>query len=133
MLRPKGLDHVGLVVTDLDRSLRFYCEGLGLQLLRTSGPNADGVGSAVLKVGEQEINIFSGASFGPADGARSFGIDHFWLNVDGVAVDHLIAELRKAGVEVVKGPVQRRDGISVFVHDPDGVRVELRVANERDR
>jgi catechol 2,3-dioxygenase-like lactoylglutathione lyase family enzyme len=28
MLRPNALDHVDLIVTDLDRSLRFYVEGL---------------------------------------------------------------------------------------------------------
>ena len=53
MLRPKALDHVGLIVTDLDRSLRFY-KALGLELLRRSERCTGS--SAVLKVGAQEIN-----------------------------------------------------------------------------
>jgi len=40
MLRPKDLDHVGLKVTDMDKTLHFYHQMLGLELLRTSGPNA---------------------------------------------------------------------------------------------
>ena len=83
MLQPKGLDHVGLVVADLDKTLHFYCAGLGLQLLRTSGPNADGVRSAVLKVGNQEINVFSRSDLVPANNAGAVGIDHFCLNMDG--------------------------------------------------
>jgi catechol 2,3-dioxygenase-like lactoylglutathione lyase family enzyme len=55
MLRPKALDHVGLIVTDLDRSLRFY-KALGLELLRRSERCTGS--SAVLKVGAQEINVF---------------------------------------------------------------------------
>ena len=54
MLRLKALDHVGLKVTDMDRTLDFY-QRLGLTLLRTSGPNADGLRSAVLQVGSQEL------------------------------------------------------------------------------
>ena len=63
MLKPKGLDHVGLKVTDMDKTLHFYQQMLGLELLRTSGPNADGGRSAVIKVGGQEINLFSGPAF----------------------------------------------------------------------
>src|SRR6266446_10382332 len=62
MLRPKALDHVGLKVSDMDKTLHFY-QMLGPELLRTSGPNSDGGRSAVIKVGSQEINVFSGSGF----------------------------------------------------------------------
>ena len=57
MLRPQALNHVDLTVTDMDKTLHFY-QALGLELLRTSDL-AEGGRSAVLKVGVQEINVFS--------------------------------------------------------------------------
>src|SRR5262245_6043646 len=45
-VRLKALDHVGLTVSDMDRTIDFY-RRLGLTVLRTSGPNADGVRTAV--------------------------------------------------------------------------------------
>ena len=42
MPRLTALDHVGLKVADMDRTLDFY-QRLGLTLLRTSGPDAEGV------------------------------------------------------------------------------------------
>jgi catechol 2,3-dioxygenase-like lactoylglutathione lyase family enzyme len=125
MLRPQALDHVGLKVTDMDKTLHFYHQMLGLELLRTSGPNADGGLSAVIKVGGQEINVFSGPAFVPGAGDNVAGIDHFCLNMDATSIDEIIADLRQAGIV---GPVERRDGTSVFVHDPDGIHVELRLA-----
>lgn len=128
MLRPKGLDHVGLTVTDMDRSLRFYRDGLALELLRESGPNADGVRSAVLRVGGQELNVFSSTGLAPAATEHRAGMDHFCLEMDAASIHDVVAGLREVGVEIVRGPVERRDGVSVFVQDPDGVRVELRLA-----
>jgi catechol 2,3-dioxygenase-like lactoylglutathione lyase family enzyme len=125
MLKPKALDHVGLKVTDMDRSLRFYCDGLGLELLRRSdrGP---GVASAVLRVGDQEMNLFSNPGFaaGTSDGNPP-GLDHFCLEIDSASIDELVAALAHAGIAVAKPPVKRSDGISLFVSDPDGCRVEL--------
>jgi catechol 2,3-dioxygenase-like lactoylglutathione lyase family enzyme len=125
MLRPKALDHVGLVVTDMDRSLRFYCEGLGLELLRRKGPNADGLSSAVLRVGEQEINVFSNSAHVVGRGEQPERIDHFCLEMASAGIADLVGALGQAGIAIAKGPVERRDGTSLFVHDPDGVRVEL--------
>jgi catechol 2,3-dioxygenase-like lactoylglutathione lyase family enzyme len=128
MLRPKGLDHVALTVTDMDKTLHFYHQLLGLELLRTSGPNASGERTAVLKVGGQEINVFSRPDFVSVASNNSVGVDHFCLNMDAASIDGVIADLRQAGIDVYRGPVERRDGTSVFVYDPDGVHVELRVA-----
>jgi catechol 2,3-dioxygenase-like lactoylglutathione lyase family enzyme len=127
MLRPKALDHVGLKVTDMDKTLHFYHQVLGLELLRTSGPSDRGR-SAVLKVGGQEINLFSGSDFVSVATDNSVGVDHFCLNMDAASIDDVIADLRQAGVDIFRGPVERRDGTSVFVYDPDGVHVELRLA-----
>jgi len=126
MLRPKALDHVGLKVTDMDKTLHFY-QRLGLTLLRTSGPNADGLRTAVIQVGSQELNIFSRPEFVPAGKETSVGMDHLCLIVDAASIDDVIADLRQAGIDIVRGPVERRDGMALFVHDPDGVRVELQL------
>jgi catechol 2,3-dioxygenase-like lactoylglutathione lyase family enzyme len=126
MLRPKELNHVGLTVTDMDKTLHFY-QLLGLELLRTSGPNQEGVRSAVLKVGGQEINVFSKAGLVTSEEEGLVGVHHFCLNMDATSIDDLIADLRQVGLSVSRGPVERRDGTSVFVSDPDGIRVELRL------
>ena len=102
MLRPKALDHVGLKVTDMDKTLRFY-QRLGLTLLRTSGPNADGLRSAVIQVGSQELNVFSHPDFVPSGKENPVGMDHFCLLVDAASVDDVIVDLQQAGIDIVRG------------------------------
>ena len=126
MLRPKALDHVGLIVTDMDRSLSFY-QLLGLVLLRRSGQGAGGASSAVLKVGNQEINVFCNPDFLPVPRGDPQGIDHFCLMMEAATIDEIVGALHQAGIDIVKGPEKRRDGIAVFVSDPDGIRVELQI------
>ena len=129
MLRPKALDHVGLKVTDMDKTLHFY-QRLGLTLVRTSGPNADGLRTAVIQVGSQELNVFSHPDLVATGKENPVGMDHFCLSVDAASVDDVIADLRQAGIDIVRGPVERRDSMAVFVHDPDGVRVELQLKKQ---
>lgn len=126
MLKPTGLDHVGLLVADMERSLQFY-RALGLQVLRTSGPDAKGVRSAVIKVGGQELNVFSSLDLVRVDTAKAVGMDHFCLRMAAASIEELMADVRQAGLEVVRGPIKRRDGTSLFLSDPDGVRVELQL------
>jgi len=126
MLRLVALDHVGLTVTDMDRSLAFY-RALGFTLLRATGPNAEGVRSAVIQVGAQEVNLFSRPGLVPSVAANPVGMDHFGLEVAGGSMDDVVADLQRAGIEIARGPVPRRDGTALFLHDPDGVRVELQL------
>ena len=126
MLQPTGLDHVGLTVTDMDKTLDFY-RRLGLTILRTSGPNADGLRSAVIQVESQELNVFSRPELVASVKEHPVGMDHFCLTVDAASIDDVIASLRQAGIDIARGPIERRDGTALFVHDPDGVRVELQL------
>ena len=126
MLRPTAIDHVGLKVTDMDRTLDFY-QRLGLTLLRTSGPNADGVRTAVIQVGSQELNVFAAPGDMAPGPEHPIGMDHFCLSVDAASIDDVVAGLERVGITVVRGPIKRRDGMALFVHDPDGVRVELQL------
>lgn len=125
MLRPRALDHVGLVVRDIDLSLRFYSL-LGLEVLRRRERGA-GIASAVLRVGAQEINLFSRPGVGIDATSGPQAVDHFCLEMDCPSIDDLVAALRQAGIAIAQGPVERSDGTALFVHDPDGVRVELSV------
>jgi catechol 2,3-dioxygenase-like lactoylglutathione lyase family enzyme len=127
MLHPKALDHLALKVTDMDKSLHFYHQVLGLELLRTSGPNAEGGRSAVLQAGGQKLDLFSRADFVSADKDKPVGMDHLCLLMETASVEALLGHLRQAEVEVFWGPVERHGSTSVYVYDPDGVHVELRV------
>jgi|SRR6516164_2333809 catechol 2,3-dioxygenase-like lactoylglutathione lyase family enzyme len=122
MLRPRSFEHIGIVVTDLDQTLRFYVDGLGLKLLRRKGEGL--VGSAALKAGQVEINVFSNPA---AETGRLQRIDHLCLSMESATIDALIAALGEAGIPVASSPVRRSDGIALFVRDPDGIRVELLV------
>jgi len=127
MLHPKALDHLALKVTDMDKTLHFYHQVLGLELLRTSGPNAEGGRSAVLQVGGQKIDLFSRPDFVSADKDKPVGMDHLCLIMDTASVEDLMTHLQQAEVEMFWGPVERHGSTSVYVYDPDGVHVELRV------
>ena len=74
--------------------------------------------------------MFSHPEFVSSGKENPVGMDHFCLIVDAASVDDVIADLRQAGIDIVRGPVERRDGTALFVHDPDGVRVELQLKSK---
>ena len=57
-------------------------------------------------------------------------IDHFCLTVAYADADNLIAALDDTGIAIARGPIARRDGVAVFVSDPDGVKVELQIKRD---
>jgi catechol 2,3-dioxygenase-like lactoylglutathione lyase family enzyme len=126
MLQLKALDHVGLKVRDLDKSLHFY-QQLGLKVLRTKGPDSAGVRIAVLQVGNQELNVACHPDYTPQGKDNAVGVDHFCFEVEAASMDEVTAALKRAGIEIAGGPTARRDGAAVFLVDPDGVRVELQL------
>lgn len=127
MIRPKAMDHIALKVTDMKRALHFYQDVLGLELRRHAGPNSEGGESAVLQAGHQALDLFSRPDFVESDKEKPIGMDHLCLIMDADSVASLIEHLQQAEVEIFWGPVERQKSTSVYVYDPDGIHVELRV------
>ena len=121
--------HIGLNVTDLDRSLAFYRDVLGFTLIG-EGKEEDrryaflGDGSAlVLTLWQQAANGFAG------DRA---GLHHLAFEADSIErVREYEDALRTYGVDFAyDGVVAHREGAAsggIFFHDPDGTRLEISV------
>jgi catechol 2,3-dioxygenase-like lactoylglutathione lyase family enzyme len=127
-LRVKTVDHVTLVVKDLERSHAFYAGVLGMQPVER--PKFSFAGSW-FQAGKTQIHLIlehpeSGPSGVPIP-QQLLGMSrthHFAFEVDDA---HAATEvLRQKGIPVVSGPKNRPDGmIQVFATDPDGHVVEL--------
>lgn len=123
--------HVGLTVSDLDRSQRFYQEVLGLSAAPVSGPDeeqgvflsADGV--LLVTLWEQGAGAF--------DSARP-GLHHLAFQVPSrAAVEACLARVEQSGSRVFFGGVSshREGGPSggIWFEDPDGIRLEVFAAS----
>ena len=117
-------DYVILIVADIDRSLRFYTEVLGLPLAHRSGSYAQ-LATGATRLGFYErpaMEATLGTSLGTPDPfAPAFEIG---FKVDDV--DAAYAELVEAGAVPAAVPVTRPWGQrTAYVRDPDGYLVEL--------
>ena len=119
--------HTMVRVRDLEASLRFYCEGLGLRETRRM-ENPQGrftlVFLAAADSPEAEIELtwnWPAATSAPAEdygSARNFG--HLAFRVDDIHA--LCAHLQAMGIAINRPP---RDGHMAFVRSPDLVSIEL--------
>jgi len=126
-IKVQTIDHVTLVVKDLDRSREFYVGLLGME--EQDRPNFSFAGSW-FQAGPAQIHlILEHGDSGPAGNSdertdTQSRTHHFAFVVDdAVAAEKVLLE---AGADLV-GPVKSRpDGAAqVFVRDPDGYVVEL--------
>lgn len=123
----KTLDHVTLIVKDLQRSREFYVDALGMTPIERPAFSFAG---SWFQAGDTQIHLileFEGsapAGLAPSEKGKSSRTHHFAFQVDDA---HLAAQrCRELGLPVVDGPKERPDGaVQVFVTDPDGHVVEL--------
>jgi lactoylglutathione lyase len=119
--------HTMLRVGDLDRSLRFYTEVLGMQLLRTTDRPDQKYTLAFVGYGDEseqpalELTYNYGVS--RYDLGSAYG--HVAIEVPDAAA--ACAAVRSKGGNVTReaGPVKGGTTVIAFVEDPDGYKIEL--------
>jgi lactoylglutathione lyase len=113
--------HTMVRVSDLDASLKFYCDALGLRELRRSEHEAGRFTLVFLAApGNDDAQVELTHNWDEAGytGGRNFG--HLAYAVDDIYA--ACEKLQAHGVTINRPP---RDGRMAFVRSPDGISVEL--------
>jgi catechol-2,3-dioxygenase len=110
---------------------QWYQTNLGLKLedwggaiLRWKDDKAEDNGATVWHVKENEATMFSPSS------------SSFMINYRIDSMDDMVAQLKRNGVEIQKGPESHENGKFLWVMDPDGNKVELwepKIWNEKNK
>ncbi|NUP04908.1 MAG: lactoylglutathione lyase [Polyangiaceae bacterium] len=119
--------HTMLRVGDLDESLKFYCDALGMKLLRKKDYEGGRFTLAFVGYGDESdhtvIELTHNWDTKSYDLGNAFG--HIALSCDDIYAK--VEELRKKGVKVTREPGAMKHGTTViaFVEDPNGYKIEL--------
>lgn len=126
-----GINHLAIVVENVDAALAFWQDALGLPLQKREQNEREEVEIAFLPLGASEIELIAptNESSGVAKylAKRGAGMHHVCLEVDDIA--GMMAQLRGKGVELINdAPKVNEHGVKYcFIHPKSafGVMVEL--------
>ena len=113
--------HTMVRVTDVDASLKFYCEALGLrELKRNDYPNGRFTLIFLAAPGDEEAQVELTHNWDPQEypGGRNFG--HLAYAVDDIYA--ACQRLADHGVTILRPP---RDGHMAFIRSPDNISIEI--------
>ncbi len=124
-----GADHANWRVKELERSLHFYCDILGLETFGTEAYRDDERAFVSVRVStEFTLHLSPDPALEPHYAASD---NHLALVVEGVAPDALRARLERAGLSIERSSEQalgaRGNGVALYVRDPDGYLIELKI------
>ena len=124
------MDHIVLRNKDVEVSLRFYTEVLGMQAERVDQWRAGEVRFPSARINADTIIDFFAADQEPIGKEGAKNQDHFCMVIEPTDMEELKSKFEAMGVEIQAGPGKRwgshGDGISLYIYDPDDNVVELR-------
>lgn len=119
--------HTMIRVGDLDRSIKFYTEVLGMQLLRRKEyPDGEFTLAFIGYGPESESTVIELTyNWGVDQYELGSAFGHFALEVDDVY--QATEEIRQRGGKILRdaGPMNAGTTIIAFIEDPDGYQIEL--------
>jgi catechol 2,3-dioxygenase-like lactoylglutathione lyase family enzyme len=122
MFSVEGIDHIALAVKDVERSVAWYKEVLGLERRHE---DVWGSYPAMVGVGATSIALFpvEGTEAKPSPGRDVLAMRHFAFRTDRANFDRARRALSQRGIPLEA----QHHGISesIYFHDPDGHEVEI--------
>ena len=119
--------HTMIRVNDLDESLRFYCDQLGMKLLRKKDYPTGRFTLAFVGYGTEDETAVIELTYNWDTHAYEIGngFGHVALGVGDIYAK--CEELRAKGVKITReaGPMKHGGTIIAFVEDPNGYKIEL--------
>lgn len=123
-----GLEHVNIKSRDIQRSIDFYSEVLGLRLVRLDRNDDDTIRFAALRAGDALIDIQPDTS-NEWDAQRT-GFNHMALLIEPADLEAIADRCRDLDIPITEGPVARQGaygmGWALYIQDPDGHGIELK-------
>lgn len=122
-----GINHVSFIVSNLQESLRFYHELLGLQIDNTR-PDL-GYPGAWLKIGSNALHLLVLPNPDPISDRPSHGGHDRHLAINITDLDSLMSKLQQFEIDFTPSASGRR---ALFCRDPDGNALEfIEIKSER--
>jgi lactoylglutathione lyase len=123
VMKVKKLLHTRMRVSDLDQTIQFYVNVLGLEVLeRKTSPRGSQLAFLRVPNSDELIELTSFPPSGPVKVQED--LVHLAFQVD--SLDETMASLTAKGVKVTDGPTQTSSGSRfIFIDAPDGYEVEL--------
>jgi catechol 2,3-dioxygenase-like lactoylglutathione lyase family enzyme len=128
MLQCTGIDHVALVTHDMEATVQFYTNILGMRLVRTmrTGPALNNARHYFFDAGRGNQLAFFDLTAAPANVVPQH-LHHLALTVDSVdALQAMRQRLLDHGVEATE-ILERSYGSTFYFTDPNGIRLQLAV------
>ena len=124
------MDHIVLRVKDVEESLRFYTDILGMESERVDQWRAGEIRFPSARINADTIIDFFGSDQEPIGKEGAKNQDHYCMVIEKTDMEALKARFEAVGVDIQAGPGKRwgshGDGISLYIYDPDNNVVELR-------
>lgn len=119
--------HTMLRVSDLDRSLKFYTEVLGMKLLRRQDYPEGRFTLAFVGYGDERENTVLELTYNWDTHAYELGNGFGHIAIEVEDVYQAAEKIRAQGGKVVRepGPMKHGSTVLAFVEDPDGYKIEL--------
>ncbi|KAA3645475.1 MAG: methylmalonyl-CoA epimerase [Chloroflexi bacterium] len=134
----KKINHVAIVVEDIDEALKFWDEGLGVELSHIQEVPSQESRVAFLPTGESEIELVQPTSNDSGVARylekRGPGMHHICVEVEDIR--EALAHLKEKDIRLINEVPEERDGILyAFIHpeSTQGVLVELYELPEEKR